>query len=281
MAEIRRKITAREPDSQLGSAWYCTATSSRFPAHYHDDTELNVVVRGRVRYRVEGIDYELAPGSRIWFLPGALHELVHLSADAALWVFTMRAELGAPGPETSPGAVYEPVGSEAARRLVSELGCAIVKSRRLEVANHCLRTLLALPWQAGARARSSVPSSSCVIEAATAHLSDLESTLSIAEIAERAGVSHEHFTRRFTHACGVPPVYYRNHQRVQALVQLAWSSRATNLLHTALRVGFGSYAQFYRAFVQVTAGSPRERLLEFASDVLPARVSLVEGARWA
>jgi AraC family transcriptional regulator, melibiose operon regulatory protein len=271
MREERRKIAAGEPPSQYGSAWFCTPTSSRFHAHYHDDLELNVVMRGRLGYRVEGVDHEVLEGGRIWLLPGALHELVEVTPGAAFWVFTFKAELDHAVRSTT-GALAELPATEAELATIAQLGCRIVQQRQRDATNRALLEVLRAPWTPPRRLAP--PPAHRAVQSALRCLDELQTARPMPDIAERCGLSHEHLTRLFRRELGVPPTYYRNHQRVQALIQ-ASERGPINLLHTALDVGFGSYAQFHRAFVQVTSDGPRRRLERGeALHALPAGVTL-------
>jgi AraC-like DNA-binding protein len=59
---------------------------------------------------------------------------------------------------------------------------------------------------------------------------------------------------------GLSIVQFRNHFRVQHFIRHFGHGEATTMLGAALESGFGSYAQFHRAFHQVTGYAPSEHL---------------------
>ena len=258
-----QKLPSARAADQNGEAWYCTATSSRFPAHHHDELELTVVARGSVGYRVEGRDYEARAGSVLWLHPHAVHDLVCCSPDLAMWVFMIREQLLEKACAAHPALLTSALGpadlcscDPDAFASLSAKGSAIVRHRSTVVTNRLISELLPVAAQAlqGRNGRRFLhPAVRRVVQ----QIDSFEADLSLPSLASRCRLSEEHLSRLFAHDMGVPLVYYRNHQRVQALVR-SYGTKRDNLLKSAMDAGFGSYAQFSRSFCQVTAQSPRE-----------------------
>jgi transcriptional regulator GlxA family with amidase domain len=59
---------------------------------------------------------------------------------------------------------------------------------------------------------------------------------------------------------GLSIVQFRNHFRVQHFIGRFGLGERTTMLDAALGSGFGSYAQFHRAFHDVTGYAPSEHL---------------------
>lgn len=89
----------------------------------------------------------------------------------------------------------------------------------------------------------------------------LKEPIKIAQLAEEAGWSHEHFTRKFVQYTGISPqkaiVQRRIERACQLLVQEKW-----NISEIAYAVGFQNVHYFYRTFMNVkrmTASQYREK----------------------
>ena len=74
---------------------------------------------------------------------------------------------------------------------------------------------------------------------------------------------------------GLSIVQFRNHYRVQRFIGQFGLGDGATMLDAALACGFGSYAQFHRAFHQVTGYAPSEHLRRVrAGIVIPEQPSL-------
>jgi AraC-like DNA-binding protein len=91
-------------------------------------------------------------------------------------------------------------------------------------------------------------------------LREPEGAPSLSALARRCGLEAGRLSRLFKQQMGLSIVQFRNHFRVQHFIsQFSHGDRAT-MLGAALECGFGSYAQFHRAFYQVTGYAPSEHL---------------------
>lgn len=79
---------------------------------------------------------------------------------------------------------------------------------------------------------------------------------SIARIADRLGVSHEHMTRQFKRDLGMSPSAYLHHLRVaEATFRL---SLGEQIIDISMDVGYNDLSRFYKQFRKKTATSPGE-----------------------
>jgi AraC-like DNA-binding protein len=79
-------------------------------------------------------------------------------------------------------------------------------------------------------------------------------------LSQSTSLSRERLSRVFGHCFGIGLVQYRNHHRVQRFIHDYGHGAGSSMLRAALDVGFGSYAQFHRAFKQVVGYPPAQHL---------------------
>ncbi|MCK6489131.1 MAG: AraC family ligand binding domain-containing protein, partial [Planctomycetes bacterium] len=70
----------------LGRAFHHRDHPHRQLHHHERELELNLVVRGRCRYLVDGVRLDLGPGHLLWLPPGRTHLLIDTGPDCALLV---------------------------------------------------------------------------------------------------------------------------------------------------------------------------------------------------
>jgi AraC-like DNA-binding protein len=103
-------------------------------------------------------------------------------------------------------------------------------------------------------------------------LRETDSSISMAALARRSALSRERLSRVFAQCHGIGLVQYRNHHLVQRFIHEYGHGSCANMLRAALDVGFGSYAQFHRAFKQVTGYPPATHLERVRDGIVdPAR----------
>jgi AraC family transcriptional regulator len=90
------------------------------------------------------------------------------------------------------------------------------------------------------------------------HISaNLDEEITLAQLAQIAGVSVFHFARTFTRAMGVSPSRYVSRMRLEkAMADIA--AGKLSLAEIAFKAGFSSQASFTRAFYRVTGLTPGE-----------------------
>lgn len=264
-------------DDHDAGVWFSTAGSSRYPAHWHDELELNLVLWGHVSYEIDGRTIELGPDSLLLLAPGQRHTLLGVSDDLAMWVASFR-----PGAvrdaEALAGSSFVARRAWSARRLPSQrvlelsalhAGLSRCEGPR-ELGMRCRRVLARAlqSWheQRGTRdedgafeARSLRPLHGAVARARVL-LRERESAPSLPVLSRRCGLDAGRLSRLFKQQMGLSIVQFRNHFRVQDFIVHFGSGERVTMLDAALECGFGSYAQFHRAFHQVTGYAPSEHL---------------------
>ena len=259
--------------------------------HHHVEWELNIVVKGRVTYLVNGQRWTIGRRSLVWFLPGQKHQLLHRSADARYYVAAMKcsliSDLDINGPysdlikETPPHFQTSIIGpgpfdllcrhlqalaedGPAASDLNRELGFGFRSSFRYthkdpERLNSGLRLLLLVAWR---QHRLGMSTTSVGLHPAVQRtlnlLEDQTEAVDLERLASDSGISQAYLSRLFHRQVGTPMHMYRATRRLQRFWQ-AWSKTPRpSMLDAALTAGFGSYAQFHRTFVLAHGCGPRQ-----------------------
>lgn len=275
----------RESAFEAG-VWFSTSASSLYPTHWHDELELNLVLWGRVEYEVDGRALELGPRSLLLLPPGQPHTLLGVSDDLAMWVSSFRpavvrdAEARA-GVRCGEGQTWSVCRLSAERAIElsaqhSRLSrCEDPRQLKLRARDLLARALLQAQAQrerdeaTEAVAPSSRPLHDAVARA-RALLREAEGTPSLSALSRRCGLEAGRLSRVFKQQMGLSIVQFRNHFRVQQFIQEFGHGESKTMLDAALACGFGSYAQFHRAFHQVTGYAPSEHLRRVrAGIVLP------------
>lgn len=239
--------------------------------HAHRELEINLVVKGRGSYLIQGGKYPIRSGALLWLFPDQPHLLVEASADFTMWVAVFRPRLVSHLTQEAPADVQILRSSDPGRVYVQELradSIAFLETlfRRLAKFppgdhphfNGGLGFLLRTAWEAG-RMVEPLPSVANVhpaVERALHLLKEGAEEGSLVELASKAGMSYSRLCTLFTRQTGQTLGDFRNRMRVQRLQELVTSGSSRTLLDLALEAGFGSYAQCHRMVVKHTGQSP-------------------------
>lgn len=257
MTSARLQVVSRSPRSTPGKPWgiwFSAASSTLLPRHQHEYAELNLIMSGTLAYRLDDASplLEGHAGQLIALPPAVAHELTRSSEDLALWVIELKGTRP-PGWLTAP-AVSTP--TERWRKAVLGVlrklwmrppdGDAIALQERLWAAFSSAETI--------AVARP-LPIHPAVLQAK--HVCERHSgrKLDISSLAEQSGLSSSRLAHLFAEQLGITPLQYRNFAHVQRFIR-SYDGDERKLLSAALAAGFGSYAQFHRAFRQVCGETP-------------------------
>ena len=273
--------------------WYTTPCSTWYPAHYHDELELNLVIRGHAVIRVADQELTLRAGALLWLAPGQSHAMVGISPDYAMWVVSLRPD-AVREVEKSSGARLSDrarswgecrVSAERFRALGSLLSSSPSHGRAAEQ-NGLSRRILASAietWRAHERLRSTSNADYRAashgpheaIVRAEALLRATDAKVPLAALARSCGVSESRLSHIFKAQLGLSVVQFQNHFRVQDVIAKLGRGDSHTMLAAALDAGFGSYAQFHRAFRQVVGYGPAEHLHRVKAGIVRP-VSLAE-----
>lgn len=270
------KLDLPRADDFDAGVWFSTAASSRYPTHWHDELELNLVLWGRAQYEIEGSTIELGPDSLLLVAPGQEHTLLGVSADLAMWVASFRTDAVHDAAQLS-GVRFASHSGWCVRQLPSprvlELSSLHAQLARCDDARQVRarsRQLLARAlraWQeqpsgetrSSDELRSGRPLHGAVARARTM-LREQEAAPSLSVLSRRCGLDASRLSRLFKQQMGLSIVQFRNHFRVQQFIVHFGCGEGATMLDAALASGFGSYAQFHRAFHGVTGYAPSEHL---------------------
>jgi AraC-like DNA-binding protein len=262
-------------------------------AHHHEEWELNLVVKGRVTYLVNGQRWTIGRRSMMWFFPGQHHQLLHRTADARYYVAAVKRalinDLDVNGPyselikETPPKfqtSIIDPGSFDllcrhlqaltedgpAASDLNRELGFGFCSSFRYthsdpERLNSGLQFLLLAAWR---QHRLGMSTTSMNLHPAVQRtlnlLEDHTEAVDLERLATDGGISQAYLSRLFHRQVGMPMHQYRATRRLQRFWHVWTKTPRPRMLDAALTAGFGSYAQFHRTFVEVHGCGPRQYL---------------------
>jgi AraC-like DNA-binding protein len=230
------------------------------------DFELNLVVSGRARCRVDAVPHALEVGSMLWLLPGQRCQLSSPHDDFEMWRVRLAQDLilrtlCQPARRDTflvPSDQCRHVDWQDVRRL--DLGFAhIHRSRSAGLYRAGLGYVLLDAWETFQAAAPGDKEDLGEDIRASLQLLNRDPTLSREEIAARVGISPSALSRLFHNRVGTTLVSCRQRLRLQRFVQLAGERRLT-LLDACFRAGFGSYAQCHRVFHKALACSPRQYL---------------------
>lgn len=221
----------------------------RRPRHFHEEPEINAVVRGTARLGIGDRTLELGPGELVMFEPGQDHVLVEASADLELFVVALRPALAERVRGARPCVLKEKIA-------LSETEMSSLRERALllgDVRDHGAveRGLGDLFASLGARPCTSHVSSRRAV-------GQLRATpeLTATELAKRLRTTPAQVSREFHRDLGLTMVEFRTRLRLMRFVRLVDQGRSISA--AALEADFGSYAQCHRAFHRAVGCSPRQ-----------------------
>jgi AraC-like DNA-binding protein len=267
-------------------------------SHHHAELEINLVVRGTITYIVSGKRFTFAPRTLIWLFPGHEHQLVDRSDDAQCYVAVFKTSLvdsscktevyaGMKQDRSGDGGLLKTMlkpdtfdlirktmdslmqGALDPDLLNREAGFGAGSSFRFEHhdpdgLNAGLHHLLLLCWrsQRTGKALGDAVTLHPAVHRAIQLLSEGDWQGNLARLASACGVSEAHLSRTFHKQVGISLTRYRNSVRLSRFWEEYRQPTQKNLAEAVYAAGFGSYAQFYKVFVQVYGRGPRASLAE-------------------
>jgi AraC-like DNA-binding protein len=220
----------------------------RRPRHFHEEPEINLVVRGSALVGVGGQELALGQGQAVVLQPGQDHELLIASEDLELYVVAVRPELA----DKQPSLL---VGAQGAAQLSGEhlatIADALQALSQVSAADAVERGVVDV-W-------SQVLACCCkpkVVARRASAVLRRERNLPGAELARRLNTTPSELSRAFRRSFGLPMVEYRARLRLLEFVRLVDAGQ--DLTDAALNADFGSYAQCFRVFQRKLGCSPSE-----------------------
>ncbi|WP_316797778.1 AraC family transcriptional regulator [Pedobacter frigidisoli] len=97
--------------------------------------------------------------------------------------------------------------------------------------------------------------SKMIFEAKSYILKNLDSELSVADLAGRANQNTDYFSRQFKLQVGTRPLHYINHKRIER-AQYLMATSSMNYTQIACSLGFDNLSYFSKSFKKITGLSP-------------------------
>jgi AraC-like DNA-binding protein len=221
----------------------------RRPRHFHDQPELNVVTRGVGRFAVGNAVLDVYAGQVIGFVPGCEHELLAASSDFELFALGFEPELAC-AYTREHGKVLSfdggPVNvGEKELTSIRELCMGIDGMRDRLALEQKLLSVAANIYGAG--------STTLAGRALEALAADPEQSRDV--LARKLASNRGDLSRAFRREVGATLPEYRNRLRILAFLRKL--DAGLSMTTAARLVGFGSYSQCHRAFLQLLGHSPR------------------------
>jgi AraC-like DNA-binding protein len=239
------------PERRRAQAWRYHPAFRR-PAHFHDEPEFNLVVRGTATFVVGHRRIPMSAGSLIWYPPGLDHFLEEASDDLELYVVGFQPELldgfarehgQAPSFARPLHRVDEPTLASCAELLTQApegSDDAAVEQRLLELLAGLNELRPSLQPPLGHRAAA------LLVEAPTLRRDDL---------ARRLASNRGDVSRRFRSDQGLSLTEYKNRLYTLRLIALLEAGRG-NLTRAALEAGFGSYSRCHQVIRSLMGRAP-------------------------
>ncbi len=248
----------------------------RAQAHFHNDLQLNFILRGAARYFLAGQFYDVKAGRLTVFWAGMPHQLIPLEEKAeAFWAIIPLTWFSQwPLPSSFCERLWRgelllesnPQTSTHDRTLMEgwfhdfQRGSSELRKIVLVEIETRLRRLALQHESARGSARSRVASvrTGDLIERVTRHIAQqYAEPITATTIAAAVGVHPNYLMRRFKKVCGISLWDYVLRLRVSHAQQLLLTTDQ-KILDIALNSGFASLSRFYHAFQRFCACTPRQ-----------------------
>lgn len=230
----------------------------------HAELVVLLGLKGEARYLLDGAVHGLAPGVLLWALAGQRHVLLDESADfdQRVLLISRRMLPGGEGEALPPLALSER-GALPPRRLGADQTGALEEIARQADAlaepgprRTALRWWLMRAWAAWQAADTVEGGAVHPAVTRAAWILRDDPALTLPEVARRAGLSPGRLSKLFAAQTGGGLAAYRTDRRLDRAEAIHGIGRVT-WLAAALEAGFGSYAQFYRAYRARHGAGPR------------------------
>lgn len=265
-------------------------------SHYHKEIELLVVKNGKATYHVEEDYITLTKGSIIWFPSMMVHQLVEVTPNTEFIVHVFKDELIVnnqlsesntarfaqidmdvfgnivdTATQICPLENQKPQGFEMIQYAGKSYGVTNVEYRhsKPELFNAGMNYIYHLAWNATKAESAKLPIQKIhpSVLRACQYLNEVSSEVTLPELGVITGLSPSRLSRVFKKQLGISLSTYRNQIKVDCFLRLYnKENKNSSLTELAYDAGFGSYAQFYRVFHQITGFKPSDLLAVTTQD---------------
>lgn len=236
----------------------------------HQELVVLTGITGSAAYLVDGIVHEIRQGTVVWALAGQQHFLLSESPGFDMWVALVSSRI-LTGEHDMPPQRLSDVSAAPLPRVLSPEACdqlhaiAVAQTASITAPTKAagLRLWLAQAWahwqlaaqDAGKDAGRHIHPA--VTRAAQIWRQDPEKSLK--EVARDAGLSPGRLGRLFKEQIGKDVVTWRTDQKMRLFEIIRSRNPRLSLTTAALDAGFGSYTQFYRAWLARFGTHPNDR----------------------
>jgi AraC-like DNA-binding protein len=234
----------------VGMAWRAGPELPIVSSHRHAELEINLVLSGTATYLLSGRRDRLVRRSMVWLWPSQDHILTDRSADFDTWVVVLRPALTRKHRQLDARmCLHSRRLSERNADWLHRLLCAVADAQTPAEHNAGLEFVLLQAWRLYVNAEGSLlVEVHPAVERAAVRLRDNPGLGSVEELAAAVGLSPSRLGRVFKAQMGLTLQEYRNQLRLERFLQVHGSGARRSVTHSLLEAGFGSQAQFYRAF---------------------------------
>jgi AraC-like DNA-binding protein len=254
MAKVRLKIAP----GLVGLAWRAGSELPIVSSHRHAELELNLVLRGSATYLFPGRRDHLVQRSIVWLWPSQDHILVDRSQDFDIWVTVFRPALVRRHRQLAEGgSLYSRRLTEGNAAWLNRILSSVIESASTAEQNVGLEFALLQAWRLYIAAELSLLQEvHPAVERAALRIRDDPRLDSVEELAAVVGLSPSRLGRVFKAQMGVSLLDYRNQLRLERFLHLHGTGARRSVTQSLFEAGFGSQAQFYRAFRAAFGTSP-------------------------
>jgi len=251
-----------------------------FPAHWHEDIELVVLLEGEMDFFIDGVKHHLKAGDGALAAPRAIHAYDGVGSRGIIFIFPPLAALPSGVAETTIPPLRNAVIRAGASALsIAEIACAGAAAARSTAPGKALvvtgaaALLRGLFADAAATARTTAAAGTgnaaatstvhaaggeARIRRALAYLEErFAGKVSMVDAARAAGISSCYFSRLFPRLTGLRFVDWLVSRRLAEAERLL-SSSDLSISEIAEESGFGGIRSMDRAFKSRRAINPRE-----------------------
>jgi AraC-like DNA-binding protein len=240
------------PAGRRAQAWRYEPASRR-PAHFHDQAELNLVVRGSAIFLVGHQRVPMRAGAVLWYLPGVDHYLEQASRDLELHSVGFEPELldafaREHGHALEFARPLQQLEGAALAACAAAFALAPTSDDNAAVEQRLLEVVATLP-------PPERRSPGLGRRAAAELLRD--AALGRDELTQRLATNRGDLSRKFRQELGLSLTEYKN--RLYTLKLVALLDRGhESVTHAAFEAGFRSYSRCHQVIRELLGISPRE-----------------------
>ena len=263
MGLVKLKI----PSDLVGMVWRAGPELPIVSSHRHAEPEINLVLRGSATYLFSGRRDRVVRRSMVWLWPSQDHILTDRSADFDTWVVVLRPVLTRKHLQLNERiSLYSRRLSEGDADWLHRVLSAVAGAETPTEHNSGLEFALLQAWRLYVNAEKSLlVEVHPAVERAAVRLRDDPGLDSVDELAAAVGLSASRLGRVFKAQMGLSLQEYRNQLRLERFLQVHGNGSRRSVTHSLMEAGFGSQAQFYRAFRAAFGKSPGRYLTDRAA----------------